>query len=217
MVLIVFQCSLFKIISHYKRLAITLMYCKRLHAWWPTQSQLTTLLSSLISRQWIGLQTPWRLQLWDLSIDEMVGAWCFGCCQALRGSPVGVLLFRYSVLFTVESFSLLYFLFISWFICSRRWYIDKLWFFMQTKHLCVLIHIWTKGEVSAPWKRFKPSSQIFLLTVPWPYFRVIYVLCLSCFLVCSLMPCGHLKAKGWPRFYSILLDISVLHLLVNTF
>ena len=22
-------------------------------------------------------------------------------------------------------------------------------FFMQTKHLCVLIHIWTKGEVGA--------------------------------------------------------------------
>ena len=28
---------------------------------------------------------------------------------------------------------------------------------MQTKHLCVLIHIWTKGEVGAPLNRFKPS------------------------------------------------------------
>ena len=27
---------------------------------------------------------------------------------------------------------------------------------------------------------------------------VIYVLCLSCFRVCSLLPCGHLKGKGWP-------------------
>ena len=27
--------------------------------------------------------------------------------------------------------------------------IDKLGVFMQTKHLCVLIHIWTKGEVGA--------------------------------------------------------------------
>ena len=26
---------------------------------------------------------------------------------------------------------------------------------MQTKHLCVLIHIWTKGEVGAPWNWFK--------------------------------------------------------------
>ena len=36
---------------------------------------------------------------------------------------------------------------------------------MQTKHLCVLIQIRTKGEVGAPLNRFKPSS-IFLLTVP---------------------------------------------------
>ena len=38
-------------------------------------------------------------------------------------------------------------------------------FFMQTKHLCVLIHIWAKGEVWAPWNRFKPSSKIFY----WPF------------------------------------------------
>ena len=25
-----------------------------------------------------------------------------------------------------------------------------------------------------------------------------YILCLSCFCVCSLLPCGHLKANGWP-------------------
>ena len=28
------------------------------------------------------------VQLKDLLIDEMVGAWCFGCCQALQGLPV---------------------------------------------------------------------------------------------------------------------------------
>ena len=37
---------------------------------------------------------------------------------------------------------------------------------MQTKHLYVLIHIWTKGEVGAQLNRFKPSSKIILLTVP---------------------------------------------------
>ena len=36
---------------------------------------------------------------------------------------------------------------------------------MQTKYLCVLIHIWTKGEVGAPFSRFKPSSKIFY----WPF------------------------------------------------
>ena len=30
-----------------------------------------------------------------------------------------------------------------------------------------------------------------------PFF-VIYVLCLSYFLVCSLQTCGHLLGKGWP-------------------
>ena len=43
-----------------KRLAIALMYCNRLHAWWSNQSRLATLLSSLIARQWVGLQTLWR-------------------------------------------------------------------------------------------------------------------------------------------------------------
>ena len=33
--------------------------------------------------------------------------------------------------------------------------------FMKTKHLCVLIHIYTKGEIGAPLNRFKPSSKIF--------------------------------------------------------
>ena len=56
----------------------------------------------------------------------MVGAWYFGCCQAQRGLPVGFLMLRYSVLFTGESLSLLYLIVISWFICFRRLWIDKL-------------------------------------------------------------------------------------------
>ena len=51
---------------------------------------------------------------------------------------------------------------------------------MQTKHLRVLIHTWTKGEVGAL-KRFKPSSQIFLLTVPRRYFFCgSFVLFMTC-------------------------------------
>ena len=57
-----------------KKLAITLMYCNRLHAWWSTKSRLATLLSSLIARRWVGLQTLGWFLLKDLSIDEMVGA-----------------------------------------------------------------------------------------------------------------------------------------------
>ena len=121
--LIIFQRSSLKVFRIIKRLAITLMYCNRMHAWWSTQSRLATLLSSLIARLWVGLQTLW---LKDLSIDEMAGAWYFGCLPGPPGLPVGFLLLQYSVLFTVESLSLLHLLVISWFLCSGRWCIDKL-------------------------------------------------------------------------------------------
>ena len=49
------------------------MYCNRLHAWWSTQSRLATLLSSLIARWWVGLQTLLWFRLKHVSIDEMVG------------------------------------------------------------------------------------------------------------------------------------------------
>ena len=58
--------------------------------------------------------------------------------------------------------------------------------FMQTKHLCVLIHIWTKGEVGAPLNWFKPSSKIFLFTVPRRcFFCGSFMLFLSCFVMLS--------------------------------
>ena len=126
---IIFQRSSLKYFPIIKRLAITLIFCNRLHAWWSTQSRLAHLLSSLIARRWVGLQTLWWFRLKDLSIDEMLGTWCFGCLSGPRGLPVGFLLLRYSVLFIVKSLSLLYLIVISWFICFRRWYIDKLWVF----------------------------------------------------------------------------------------
>ena len=35
-----FSAQFINIISHYKKIGITLMYCNRLHAWWSTQSRL---------------------------------------------------------------------------------------------------------------------------------------------------------------------------------
>ena len=151
----------------------------------------------------------WRFRLKDTSIDEMVGAWCFGCCQAHRCLPVGFLLLRYSVLFTVESLSLL----CLCFACSRRWC-------MQTKHLCVLINIWTKGEVGTPWSRFQLSRKIFLLTVPRRcFFRGSFMWFMSCVChtferVCLYMPCGHLLGKGWPlgsRLWCLIVKLSLSH------
>ena len=37
-----------KLIFHYKKIAIALMHCNRLHDWWSTQSQFANLVSSLI-------------------------------------------------------------------------------------------------------------------------------------------------------------------------
>ena len=52
-----------------------------------------------------------------------------------------------------------FYLLLSFYLLSLRWCIDKLGSFVQTKYLCVLIHIWIKGEVGAPWNRFKSSSK----------------------------------------------------------
>ena len=88
------------------------------------------------------------------------------------------------------------------------------------KKLCVLIHIWTKGEVGAPWYRLKPSSKIFLLTITRQYFLCgSFMLLLSCFCyafvrVCLLLHCGHLLGKGWPlhsRLLSLIVKLSLFH------
>ena len=90
---------------------------------------------------------------------------------------------------------------------------------MQTKHICVFIHIGTKGEVGTPWNWFKPSSKIFLLTFPRRcffvdhlcYFCLVFVM-LSC--VCLLMSCGHLLGKDWPlgsRLWCLIVNLSLPH------
>ena len=79
----------------------------------------------------------WRLIYWWDGRGLML--WLFV-------GPTGVylvdfFLLRYSILFTVESLSLLYLLVISWFICFRRWCINELGVFHANKYLCFLIHI----------------------------------------------------------------------------
>ena len=71
---------------------------------------------------------------------------------------------------------------------------------MQTKHLCVLIHIWTKGETGATFNWFKPSSNIFY----WPCLFIQY----------RYVPCGHLLGKGWPlgsRLWCLTVSLSLSH------
>ena len=114
LVLIIFQRSSLKQFPIIKRLAITLMYCNRLHAWWSTQSRLATLLSSLIACRWVGLQTLWRFRLKDLSIDGMVGAWCFGCLSGppeftcwISLAPVFSLIYCWVLIFALSPFYIL--------------------------------------------------------------------------------------------------------------
>ena len=122
-------------------------------------------------------------------------------------------------LFTVESLFLLYLLVISWFICTRRWCIDKLGVFHANKYLCVLIHIWIKGEVGA----VKPDlalKQNILLTVPRRYFfcgSFMFFLSCACYAfvcVCLYVSCGHLLGKGWPlgsRLWCLTVSLSLSH------
>ena len=126
----------------------------------------------------------------------------FGPFSALFFAKWGFFLLWYSVLCTIESLSLLYLLFISWFICSRRWCMDKLGSIMQTN-----IYVsWSTSELRVRFARHETG-----LSPPVKYFYwlfqsglllwdicVINVLCLSCLLVCLLQPWGHLKGKDWP-------------------
>ena len=91
---------------------------------------------------------------------------------------------------------------------------------MQTKHLYVLIHIWTKGEVGTPWNWFQPSSKIFLLSIPrrcfscWSFMLFLSCMCYAFVCVCLLMPCGHLQGKGWPlgsRLWYLIVKLTLSH------
>ena len=93
--------------------------------------------------------------------------------------------------------------------------------FMQTKHLCVLIHIWTKVEVGAPLNRFKPSSKIFY----WPFqggtsfvdLLCVFFLSCGCYAfarVCLYVPGGHPLGKDWPpgsRLWCLTVGLLLSH------
>ena len=81
-----------------------------------------------------------------------------------------------------------------------------LWYFLIILTYYFSIYVsWSTSELRvrlAPWNWFKPSSNIFLLTVPRRYFFCgtfvfFCALCSSWFRVCSLLPCSHLLGKGW--------------------
>ena len=75
--------------------------------------------------------------------------------------------------------------------------------FMQTKHLCVLIHILTKVEDGAPLNRFKPSRKYLTdrskaVLLLWIIYVISVLFCYAFMHFCLLMPCGHLLGNGCP-------------------
>ena len=69
-------------------------------------------------------------------------------------------------------------------ICHMR-FICNLWW--ATAHRC---NIRKMTMLHVPTERSKAVLLLWIICV-------IYVLCLSCFCVCSLLPCGYLLGKGW--------------------
>ena len=129
----------------------------------------TSVLKALPGKLDIKRHSPSILFIWSRDLLSRIDCVHYNVIQVLMSMidcvAWWILLLRYSVLFTVESLSLLYLLVISWFICSRGCCIDKLGVFHAKQTSNCLIHIWTKGEVGAPWNWFKPSSKIF----HWPF------------------------------------------------
>ena len=79
---------------------------------------LLTLISSLIAHRRVGLQTLWWFRLKDLSIDEMVGAWCFGCLLGPPGftcwisfAPVFSFIYRWVLIFALPPCYILIYMF----------------------------------------------------------------------------------------------------------
>ena len=101
-------------------------------------------------------------------------------CLAHQSLPVELILLRYSVLFTAESLSLRFLLFISWFICSRKWCTDKLRVLLCKPN----IHVsWSTSELRvtlAPWNCLSPPVNFFY----WPLQGRISFVFIMFFLSC---------------------------------
>ena len=73
--------------------------------------------------------------------------------------------------------------------------------FFQNQLRYLVGHIWTKGEAGARLNRFKPSSKVFLLTVPRRcFFCGSFMFFLSCFVMLSCTSnCWCLVVTYWGR------------------
>ena len=72
---------------------------------------------------------------------------------------------------------------------------------MQTKHLCVLIHILTKGEVTAPLNWFKYSMKYFTDRSKTVFFygSFVFFFCLVCYAFVRASVYMSLVVTCWER------------------
>ena len=76
---------------------------------------------------------------------------------------------------------------------------------------------WSTSEIRRGWRRQTVLSAKVIFTDRFKAVLlpcIVYVICascLSCCLVCSLQPCGHLLGKGWP-FGSLVCDVFLVFL-----
>ena len=89
-----------------------------------------------VGRTYDSMSVPtWRLIYWWDARGLMLLA-------VVRPTRVYSFLLQYSVLCTVESLFLLYLLFISWFISSRRWCMDKIGILHANQtSMCLDLHL----------------------------------------------------------------------------
>ena len=81
-----FSTQFIKIISHYKKVGYNINVLQQTACWVVNPITVGNFaFPFFFGRRWVGLQTLWWFWLKDLSIDEMVGAWYFGCVSGPPG------------------------------------------------------------------------------------------------------------------------------------
>ena len=169
----------------------------------PMQHRLVALLSSLVARRWVGLRALWWFRLRDLSIDEMVGAWCFGCLTGPPGFACWVS-FCPGVRFCLLLSPCLCFVSLLYLdLCVLG--DDALvgWgSFVRAGCLCVLVRVWVGGGIGA----FGPVWAIRWCVFCWPFRGGASFVDLLCFFssfvccvfvrVCLCVLCGRLLGGG---------------------
>ena len=157
----------------------------------------------------VGLQTLWWFRLKDLSFDEMVGAWCFGC---LSGPPGFTCWISFALVFSFICCWVLIFALSPCYILIYMFQEMMHWWASGLSCKPNIYVSWSTSELRmrfAPLNRFKPSSKTFY----WPiqggtsfvdFLCFCSVLCLLCLcarqFICALGSPAEKGLTSWLSF-----------------